>query len=65
MDNNNGINQVETPSTINRSTSSTDAFINTQSYGWKRFKPKCLQRFCTAKWALFWLCWGGAMQGKK
>ncbi|KAM7352109.1 organic anion transporting polypeptide 26F isoform 1-T1 [Cochliomyia hominivorax] len=64
MDNNNiEENPVETPSTVDRSSSSTDAFIDTQSFGWSRFKPKCLQRFCTAKWALFWLCWGGAMQG--
>ncbi|XP_067625619.1 solute carrier organic anion transporter family member 4A1 [Eurosta solidaginis] len=32
-------------------------------FGWGKFKPKCLQHFCSAKWALFWLCWGGAMQG--
>lgn len=63
MDNNNESNQIQTPSTIDRSSSSTDAFIDSQSYGWSRFKPKCLQRFCSAKWALFWLCWGGAMQG--
>ncbi|XP_065357343.1 solute carrier organic anion transporter family member 4A1 [Calliphora vicina] len=63
MDNNNGANPVETPSTVGRSSSSTDVFIDTQSFGWSRFKPKYLQRFCTAKWALFWLCWGGATQG--
>ncbi|XP_037960729.1 solute carrier organic anion transporter family member 4A1 [Teleopsis dalmanni] len=34
-----------------------------QTIGWGKIKPKCLQRFCSAKWALFWLCWGGAMQG--
>ncbi|XP_054743185.1 solute carrier organic anion transporter family member 4A1 [Anastrepha obliqua] len=34
-----------------------------KSFGWGKFRPKCLQRFCSAKWALFWLCWGGAMQG--
>ncbi|XP_016905153.1 solute carrier organic anion transporter family member 4A1 isoform X2 [Apis cerana] len=31
--------------------------------GWFWFRPKYLQRFRTAKWALFWLCWTGAMQG--
>ncbi|XP_061388194.1 solute carrier organic anion transporter family member 4A1 [Musca vetustissima] len=63
MDNNNGTNQGQTPSTIDQRSASTDTFMGSQSYGWYRYKPKCLQRFCTAKWALFWLCWGGAMQG--
>lgn len=31
--------------------------------GWFWFRPLYLQRFRTAKWALFWLCWAGAMQG--
>ncbi|KAK0087850.1 hypothetical protein PV325_013940 [Microctonus aethiopoides] len=31
--------------------------------GWLCFRPSYLQRFRTAKWALFWLCWAGAMQG--
>ncbi|XP_033209479.1 solute carrier organic anion transporter family member 4A1 isoform X2 [Belonocnema kinseyi] len=31
--------------------------------GWLRFRPGYLQKFRTAKWALFWLCWAGAMQG--
>lgn len=35
-----------------------------QRYGWYRFQPQWLQRFCTAKWALLWLCWGGALQGE-
>ncbi|EDV98916.1 GH13583 [Drosophila grimshawi] len=34
-----------------------------QRFGWHRCQPQWLQRFCTAKWALFWLCWGGALQG--
>ncbi|XP_075151621.1 organic anion transporting polypeptide 26F [Haematobia irritans] len=63
MDNNNDLNEVERPSTIDRSSASTDTFMDSQGFGWYRFKPKCLQRFSTAKWALFWLCWGGAMQG--
>ncbi|XP_034951398.1 solute carrier organic anion transporter family member 4A1 isoform X2 [Chelonus insularis] len=31
--------------------------------GWFWFRPSYLQKFRTAKWALFWLCWAGAMQG--
>lgn len=31
--------------------------------GWLRFRPKCLQGLLSAKWALFWLCWAGALQG--
>lgn len=31
--------------------------------GWLWYRPSCLQRFRTAKWALFWLCWAGALQG--
>lgn len=31
--------------------------------GWCFFRPRLLQRFRTAKWVLFWLCWGGAVQG--
>ncbi|KAJ0182819.1 hypothetical protein K1T71_002188 [Dendrolimus kikuchii] len=31
--------------------------------GWGMFRPHWLQRFRTAKWALFWLCWAGAIQG--
>ncbi|XP_058810314.1 solute carrier organic anion transporter family member 4A1 isoform X2 [Phymastichus coffea] len=27
------------------------------------FRPSYLQKFRSAKWALFWLCWAGAMQG--
>lgn len=32
--------------------------------GWLNFRPEFLQRFLSAKWALFWLCWAAAMQGK-
>ncbi|XP_050319426.1 solute carrier organic anion transporter family member 4A1 [Bactrocera neohumeralis] len=48
------------------SQTSFDAMSNKEPdkmFGWEKFKPKFLQRFCNAKWALFWLCWGGAMQG--
>ncbi|XP_011505517.1 PREDICTED: solute carrier organic anion transporter family member 4A1 [Ceratosolen solmsi marchali] len=31
--------------------------------GWFWFRPSYLQKYRTAKWALFWLCWAGAMQG--
>ncbi|XP_050346864.1 solute carrier organic anion transporter family member 4A1 [Nymphalis io] len=31
--------------------------------GWGVLRPAWLQRFRTAKWALFWLCWAGAIQG--
>ncbi|KPJ00330.1 Solute carrier organic anion transporter family member 4A1 [Papilio xuthus] len=31
--------------------------------GWGAVRPAWLQRFRTAKWALFWLCWAGAIQG--
>ncbi|XP_038207850.1 solute carrier organic anion transporter family member 4A1 isoform X1 [Zerene cesonia] len=31
--------------------------------GWGVVRPSWLQRFRTAKWALFWLCWAGAIQG--
>ncbi|KAK7869819.1 hypothetical protein R5R35_008040 [Gryllus longicercus] len=31
--------------------------------GWCLFRPGLLQRFRTAKWVLFWLCWAGTMQG--
>ncbi|XP_034668642.1 solute carrier organic anion transporter family member 4A1 [Drosophila subobscura] len=40
----------------------TDTLVD-QRFGWCNFQPQWLQRFCTAKWALFWLCWGGALQG--
>ncbi|GAB0098809.1 Solute carrier organic anion transporter family member [Sergentomyia squamirostris] len=34
-----------------------------KSCGWFGFRPKCLERFMSPKWALFWLCWAGAVQG--
>lgn len=27
------------------------------------YRPSFLQKFRTAKWALFWLCWAGSLQG--
>ncbi|XP_067214968.1 solute carrier organic anion transporter family member 4A1 isoform X2 [Linepithema humile] len=41
----------------------TDRTANNLKCGWFWFRPIYLQRFRTAKWALFWLCWAGAMQG--
>ncbi|KAI9586202.1 hypothetical protein GQX74_002049 [Glossina fuscipes] len=46
-----------------KSSTTTGTFLSSYTIGWGKFRPKCLQRFCTAKWALFWLCWAGAMQG--
>ncbi|XP_062706143.1 solute carrier organic anion transporter family member 4A1 isoform X2 [Aedes albopictus] len=31
--------------------------------GWFGLRPRWIQRFMTPKWALFWLCWAGAVQG--
>jgi hypothetical protein len=45
-----------------RNTNGEDSLYNC---GFGRWRPKWLQRFLSAKWALFWLCWAGAMQGKK
>lgn len=41
----------------------TDKIADNLTCGWFWFRPVYLQRFRTAKWALFWLCWAGAMQG--
>lgn len=41
----------------------TDRTMDNLKCGWYWFRPICLQKFRTAKWALFWLCWAGAMQG--
>ncbi|XP_032677729.1 solute carrier organic anion transporter family member 4A1 isoform X1 [Odontomachus brunneus] len=41
----------------------TDRTADNLKCGWFWFRPLYLQRFRTAKWALFWLCWAGAMQG--
>uniref|UniRef100_A0A8W7P9C0 Uncharacterized protein n=1 Tax=Anopheles coluzzii TaxID=1518534 RepID=A0A8W7P9C0_ANOCL len=32
--------------------------------GWFALRPKWMERFMTPKWALFWLCWAGAVQGQ-
>lgn len=31
--------------------------------GWFSFRPTWIQKFMSPKWALFWLCWAGAVQG--
>lgn len=41
----------------------TDRTTDNLKCGWYWFRPIYLQKFRTAKWALFWLCWAGAMQG--
>ncbi|XP_018053910.1 PREDICTED: solute carrier organic anion transporter family member 4A1 isoform X1 [Atta colombica] len=41
----------------------TDRTADNLKCGWFWFRPIYLQKFRTAKWALFWLCWAGAMQG--
>jgi hypothetical protein len=41
----------------------TEKIADSLTCGWFWFRPVYLQRFRTAKWALFWLCWAGAMQG--
>lgn len=37
--------------------------IDQHRFGWLNFYPKCFQTFLSAKWALFWMCWAGALQG--
>jgi hypothetical protein len=32
------------------------------SCGWIGIRPKCLQKYRTPRWLLFWLCWAGALQ---
>lgn len=33
-------------------------------FGWLKWRPKGLQRLLSPKWALFFLCWAGAVQGR-
>lgn len=37
--------------------------VTTQSCGWWRFRPMCLQRFMNPRFALAFLCLAGAIQG--
>ncbi|XP_017041422.1 solute carrier organic anion transporter family member 4A1 [Drosophila ficusphila] len=50
-------------SRVGSASSGADSVADSQRFGWCGWNPPWLQRFCTAKWALFWLCWGGALQG--
>lgn len=34
-------------------------------WGWLSFRPNILQGLLSPKWALFWLCWAGAVQGNQ
>lgn len=53
-------NLISSP-TVSGSIESDDRKV----FGWCGFQPKCLQNLLSAKWALFWMCWAGALQGKK
>lgn len=44
-------------------TSANDTHQDKPQFGWLNFYPKLFERFLSAKWALFWLCWAGALQG--
>ncbi|XP_030557239.1 solute carrier organic anion transporter family member 4A1 isoform X1 [Drosophila novamexicana] len=63
MNNNNSARSSRVGSATGSGTAADGAALEEQRFGWHRFQPQWLQRFCTAKWALFWLCWGGALQG--
>ncbi|XP_030241130.1 solute carrier organic anion transporter family member 4A1 [Drosophila navojoa] len=58
-----GMNNNNSARSSRSSTGTDSTCLEEQRFGWLRFRPQWLQRFCTAKWALFWLCWGGALQG--
>lgn len=45
-------------------TDSGASSIERHFFGWLGYRPKCLQHLLSAKWALFWMCWAGALQGK-
>lgn len=47
--------------TVSGSSNTTD---ERKFFGWFACRPKCLQNLLSAKWALFWMCWAGALQGK-
>lgn len=47
--------------TVSASSNATD---ERKFFGWLGYRPKCLQNLLSAKWALFWMCWAGALQGK-
>lgn len=41
----------------------SDSIKSSGKYGWCGYQPKCLQNLLSAKWALFWMCWAGSIQG--
>lgn len=49
---------------ISSSTVSDSIKSDRKAFGWCGYQPKCLQNLLSAKWALFWMCWAGALQGK-
>lgn len=50
---------------IGKEKSAGEVVEHSDSYhcGWFGMRPRWIQRFLTPKWALFWLCWAGAVQG--
>lgn len=50
---------------IGSRTSSSDSGCESDlfRFGWSKWQPKCMQSLLSAKWALFWMCWAGALQG--
>lgn len=64
----NGVVSTESDQTDNKlieksyDSNSTDT-IKADHFGWFKIQPKCLQSLLSAKWALFWMCWAGALQG--
>lgn len=61
------IKNVDNDQQQQQTTSSTSTVIDSTidyNCGWSNIRPKFLQRYMNAKWALFWLCWAGGIQGK-
>lgn len=50
---------------LNSPTDSGSSNNERKFFGWFGYQPKCLQKLLSAKWALFWMCWAGALQGKQ
>lgn len=50
---------------IGKEKSAGEVVEHSDSYhcGWFGMRPRWIQQFLTPKWALFWLCWAGAVQG--
>ncbi|XP_030377151.1 solute carrier organic anion transporter family member 4A1 [Scaptodrosophila lebanonensis] len=62
VNNNNSARSSRVGSATSAESNST-CVLAEQRFGWQGFRPQWLQRFATAKWALFWLCICGALQG--